>query len=623
MSPVAAPPGTIVPAHLNRDLPAKGSPPADHDAKKHHDASSTGSRPAPRHPVETTTAVAPPPSPSRFAQSDQRRTRTTPNTIPTYDPSAAVQAGRELQHAVEPLLSERDSIFATHYTGGDAPVPALKERKAEYEEEGKTRNDNSDMAIPMPPQAFMGLQSALNKDSPVSPLSPYTSQEELPTTMRRPVSRTGLPLYYQRRSLYDLHDVEATTIGDSVALEEDAPTPRESRSPAQNTPNSPNKQGKVAFADDVEGSAERQQYRSWRAGKAKLEGMSIAQSQRRQSRAELGDDQVIDAQLPLPEVAAVNVRSRKASHYLGLFKENDGSSRQQHVTHKLQDLLNQKQQPIDDQSGEAPSGIQDNKHQHSKKETQHMPLDLLDEIRNHHYIAPGKARKISYPKTVSGHDGERLGQQDRNRQATEEEDYSDREHISSAKYFPHQGVALGDSPTDESQKTARQARAQTVLSKEKQQQPIDDTLPAMRSEDAADEMDGGLTLCRESSNHSIDSRADSTQSNDNVLSESEYESGYSTSGSQSQASEDEDTTPTATPTTKSVMAQAKRKHSHAQPLEAMDAVELKPFSHQVGGHTTMYRFSRRAVCKQLNSKENMFYETIEKCHPELLGFMPR
>jgi len=29
------------------------------------------------------------------------------------------------------------------------------------------------------------------------------------------------------------------------------------------------------------------------------------------------------------------------------------------------------------------------------------------------------------------------------------------------------------------------------------------------------------------------------------------------------------------------------------------------------------------VCKQLNSKENMFYETIEKKHPELLGFMPK
>ena len=155
MSPVAAHSGTTVPAHLNQDAPAKGSPHADHDAHHNHDASPTGSRPVPRYPVETTSTVAPP-SPSRFAQSDQRRTRTTPNNIPTYDPSAAVQAGRELQHAVEPLLSERDSIFATHYTGGDAPVPALKERKAEREEDEQTRDDHSDMAIPMPTQAFMG-----------------------------------------------------------------------------------------------------------------------------------------------------------------------------------------------------------------------------------------------------------------------------------------------------------------------------------------------------------------------------------------------------------------------------------------------------------------------------------
>jgi inositol-hexakisphosphate kinase len=618
MSPVAAHSGTTVPAHLNQDAPAKGSPPADHDAHHHHDASSTGSRPVPRNPVETTSTLAPS-SPSRFAQSDQRRTRTTPNNIPTYDPSAAVQAGRELQHAVEPLLSERDSIFATHYTGGDAPVPTLKERKAEREEEEQNRNDHSEMAILMPPQAFVGPQSALNKDRPVSPLSPYSLQQELSTTMRRPVSRTGLPPNYQRRSLYDLHDLDATITDDSEVLEDDVPTPREARSPAPNTPDPTNKPGKVAFANDVEGSAERQQYRSWRAGKAKLEGLSIAQSQRRQSRADLGEDQVIDAQLPPPEVAAVNVRSRKASHYLGLFKENEGSSHQQHVTHKLKDLINQKQQPIDDQSGQAPSGNQDKMHQGSE-EMHRMPLDLLDEIRNHHYIAPGKARRISYPKTLSGHDGERLGHQDRNRKVSEEED-SDREHISSAQYFPHQGVALGDSPTDESQKAARQARAQNVLSKEKQEQIVDDASSTRMSEDAVDDLNGGLSLRRELSNHS--SHAKSTASTDNIQSDSEYESGYSTSGSVSQASEDEDITPTATPTAKSVMAQAKRKHSHAQPLEAMDAVELKPFSHQVGGHTTMYRFSRRAVCKQLNSKENMFYETIEKCHPELLGFMPR
>jgi inositol-hexakisphosphate kinase len=623
MSPVAAHPGTTVPAHLNRDVPAKGSSSADHDASDQNHASSTGSRPVPKHSVETTSAVAPP-SPSRFTHSDQRRTRTAPNIVPSYDPSAAVQAGRELQHAVEPVLSERDSIFATHYTGGDAPVTALKERKVkrEEEEEEKSQDDQSSMAIPMPPQAFMRLQSAFNKDRPVSPLSPYSLQDGSPGITRRPVSRTGLPPQYQRRSLYDIHDMDTTLI-DSEVREEDISTPRMSRSPAPDTSDTPTIQGKVAFANDVEGSAERQQYRSWRAGKAKLEGLTIAQSQRRQSKAELGEDQeIIDAQLPTPEAPAINVRSRKASHYLGLFKENEGSARQQHVTHKLQDLLNQSKQPDENKPDQDSSGSQDDKQYKDEEETQRMPMDLLDEIRNHHHLAPGKARKISYPKALPGHDGERLGHQDRNRKATEEED-SDREHISSATYFPHQGVALGDSPTDESQQAARNARAQAVLAKEKQQQAADDTMPMAGSEDAEVQNNGELSLCREPSNHSVESNAKSMQSADYLATDSEYESGYSTSGSLSQASEDEDTTPTATPTAKSTMVHAKRKHSHAQPLEAMPAVELKPFSHQVGGHTRMYRFSRRAVCKQLNSKENMFYETIEKYHPELLGFMPR
>ncbi|KAI5291945.1 hypothetical protein KEM52_006731 [Ascosphaera acerosa] len=53
------------------------------------------------------------------------------------------------------------------------------------------------------------------------------------------------------------------------------------------------------------------------------------------------------------------------------------------------------------------------------------------------------------------------------------------------------------------------------------------------------------------------------------------------------------------------------------------AVELKPYKHQVGGHTTVFRFSRRAICKQLNNRENIFYERIERRHPELLVFLPR
>jgi hypothetical protein len=414
-------------------------------------------------------------------------------------------------------------------------------------------------------------------------------------------------------------------MADSEISEEGVATPRHSRSPAPHTPDPGIKQGKVVFADNAEGSAERQQYRSWRVGKAKLEGMTIAQSQRRQSRAELGnDDEIIDAQLPQPETPAINVRSRKASHYLGLFKENEGSSsRQPHVTHKLQELLNQKQQTSEDKSTDPERSEKDGEQSREKQDdTQRMPLDLLEEIRNHHHLAPGKARRISYSKAVPGHDGERLGHMDRSRKVTDEED-SDREHISSATYFPHQGVALGDSPIDESQQEARKARAQASRPKDDQQQNEDDTPSSIRPEDGGRRSDGKIPLTRAPSTRSIEGRAESKQPDESGYSDSEYESGYSTSGSMSQASEDEETTPTATPTVKSAMAQAKRRHSHAQPPEAVDAVELMPFRHQVGGHTTMYRFSRRAVCKQLNSKENMFYETIEKYHPELLGFMPR
>ncbi|POR35259.1 Putative inositol polyphosphate kinase [Tolypocladium paradoxum] len=61
-------------------------------------------------------------------------------------------------------------------------------------------------------------------------------------------------------------------------------------------------------------------------------------------------------------------------------------------------------------------------------------------------------------------------------------------------------------------------------------------------------------------------------------------------------------------------------HHLRQPLEA---IELIPYKHQVGGHTTLWRFSRRAVCKQLNNRENEFYETIERYHRDLLPFLPR
>ncbi|ORY30041.1 hypothetical protein BCR39DRAFT_558862 [Naematelia encephala] len=52
-------------------------------------------------------------------------------------------------------------------------------------------------------------------------------------------------------------------------------------------------------------------------------------------------------------------------------------------------------------------------------------------------------------------------------------------------------------------------------------------------------------------------------------------------------------------------------------------VPLQPFGHAVGGHSSIYQFTRRAVCKPLVSGENKFYEDVELLAPALLPFIPR
>lgn len=53
------------------------------------------------------------------------------------------------------------------------------------------------------------------------------------------------------------------------------------------------------------------------------------------------------------------------------------------------------------------------------------------------------------------------------------------------------------------------------------------------------------------------------------------------------------------------------------------SVELTPFKHKVGGHTAIFRFSHRAVCKALVKNENVWYEAVELRHEELLPYMPK
>ncbi|KLO11254.1 SAICAR synthase-like protein [Schizopora paradoxa] len=52
-------------------------------------------------------------------------------------------------------------------------------------------------------------------------------------------------------------------------------------------------------------------------------------------------------------------------------------------------------------------------------------------------------------------------------------------------------------------------------------------------------------------------------------------------------------------------------------------IPLRPFRNQVGGHSAIYKFTKRAVCKPLVSRENLFYEAVECEAPPLLEFIPR
>ncbi|RDW66108.1 hypothetical protein BP6252_09743 [Coleophoma cylindrospora] len=100
------------------------------------------------------------------------------------------------------------------------------------------------------------------------------------------------------------------------------------------------------------------------------------------------------------------------------------------------------------------------------------------------------------------------------------------------------------------------------------------------------------------------------------ISKDDYES--------SQTEDDQDVTPTGSLKQTRVLKDLTHVHDHQEKSKApLEAIELIPYKHQVGGHTTMWRFSKRAVCKQLNNRENEFYEKIERYHPHLLKFLPR
>lgn len=425
--------------------------------------------------------------------------------------------------------------------------------------------------------------------------------------------------------------------------------------------------------EDFQRSAERQRYRSWREGKAKIQGLSIAASQSRKTFGDLTEvDKRIDAKMPKPEASA-NARSRKTSHYLGLFKSNEADQRPRdpEVPSPASPLDETEASSLDvggptDSTAPSTGGRSDvsgkpkaNQREPSRSrkdvegplsfqtsagEIRNIPRNLLEEIRNHrHLIPPTRPKSSRGGDAISDHDRaqgtasaqtseepESKGPIEHLSSPGHEDEDSDQEHISSALYYPHKGLSpekapfpnLADNNGPSHGVLSKEDELYRVESKQdgKHEMPSDDVEINLVSDDDKQALHGNLLQSESVAGNATED--DYAQRDyEQIMSDNEYSSGYD-----SAVTEDEDTTPTATPKAPGYLGQRPSSshpsgvHRHQHPL---GAVELKPFNHQVGGHSTVYSFSRQAVCKQLNSKENEFYETIEQYHPELLTFLPR
>lgn len=284
-----------------------------------------------------------------------------------------------------------------------------------------------------------------------------------------------------------------------------------------------------------------------------------------------------------------------------------------------------------------------------------IPPRLLEEIRNFHNLTTpfhDKFRSIQHKptsiktvlkdhETSNGHpetqpsrqkDADRADLSGLTRELENEEEES--EHISSALYYPHQAPspdALEDISIDDARKCKdSQIEAEPDLP--------DPALPLVSEDEKAQEVDialqvhnknrylhGDIQKARSSSGeHDHDGPSETGFSS---ASDSEYESLDETKGStvfeDSSLTDDAEATPRASPKTRQSYLLSRSRKAHRGPKTPLGAVELKPYNHQVGGHTTVFRFSKRAVCKQLTNRENEFYEVIERQHPDLLKFLPR
>ena len=643
-------------------------------------------------------------------------------------------------HEQRPQLSERDSIFATHYLVPDPESAAATPRPPptpSIHSKSDVPNFHHDVASP--------LELSAPKSSQATAPALLSRPKRQPSSIASPTSTD--------KSLRPRIDAVNETIANSKALgfttggrfddnhailgrTSTVAAPGSPSEPREVLPRKPNSQhlyhpkpirmsatwdqsdrhapNTTAFAEDDTGAGE--------------ESTPVERKKRTLSRGHT--DEQIEATLASEEPLA-NARSRKASHYLGLFRENaaslevkkskdkskealksrkllpmhdtpsterknldlsggvakdvgtiieDGWAKETGSVEPSSDLSRNRPATLPHRAGVShdvlsgqllstpPSDVSNTSETEDDRVAQeavqqpesiewrsgntslgNLPLRLLEEIRNRQslpiqsevdlHTTTGELRDDYGPDRADRQLNDRdrpfhvsiphdSPQESHIHDTGDEDEYeSDKEHISSATYYPHKAPSPDIEDTDPDQVSPFESSDDTIKSSDASSLEAIDKEHAANSEDyqeALQDHDHDRHISdifirpKLPSGQYPPAKPDSTISS---ASDSEYES-WDDSGRSDRAedfgvTDGGELTPTATPNANSQFLKSKPRH---KPLQA---VALKPYKHQVGGHSNVYSFSKQAICKQLNNRENEFYEVIERRHPDLLKFLPR
>lgn len=575
-------------------------------------------------------------------------------------------------------LSERESIFATNY------LPT----------------DNEDVTTPRLDPLGRGkssmpstLQDVPNLEPVVSSLTP-SLLSSLPVGRQSPGGRSPALLSISNKSMETKgndasnfsHDISASKIRNKPTIttyglrRRATEGPQSTRSPHDNLHDTTidsksTKTGVKASTEFMSSSTphplpENDLYHNQTnkvpGSQSPKDGPKPKSSERAPSRSRNHVEKSIEATLAAAEPTK-NARSRKSSHYMGLFKDNanqvdartEGAKEEQSAEGKAFDFRDARRpsvgravtadavrEPIGgsrktiytDVKDHDPNGTLYGEPITIRPNESSVPLEKLSSSSLSQQIARDEKRiQRKIPKdTVSPTAFSKLLEEIRQHQSlkgppkTKEED-DDEEHISLVAYFPHHGRSEEDfeeQSEDDAGKGKRSSEPSRPISKSQvgDKRGSGEAVPAehvditLQSKNATNVFHGDYQPL-ENQAEDNDARRLPT------IEEYAAEAIYSASESESELSDDlseqlqdGETTPTATPTLSNLLGD-RRRSSSTQVRKG--AVRLEPYSHQVGGHSTLFRFSRRAICKQLNNRENEFYERIERRHPDMLRFLPR